>query len=99
MERDQTLLVKILEICIEDFEFWNIDLSTEDISRRLTSDQLSQWSEVFIDGHIELLVDLACINVIGEAPNMRIQRVTNAGYNYLERSKRWVLRNKDLSIH
>jgi len=99
MERDQRLLVKILEVCIQDSEEWRIDASAKDIRSRFSPEQLGQWSAVIVDGHIELLVDMGCVNADGEAPNARIQRVTNAGYNYLDRSKRLSLHGNVLPIH
>ncbi|MDR6579752.1 MULTISPECIES: hypothetical protein [Pseudomonas] len=99
MERDQKLLVKILEVCIQDSEEWRIDASAKDIRGRFSPEQLGQWSAVVVDGHIELLVDMGCVNAEGEAPDIRIQRVTNAGYNYLDRSKRLSLHGNVLPIH
>lgn len=99
MERDQKLLVKILEVCIKDSDDWKLDLSAKDIRSKFSSAECVHWSGVVVDGHIELLVDLGCINVEGEAPDIRIQRVTNAGYNYLDRSRRLSSRSSELPIH
>lgn len=99
MERDQKLLVKILEVCIQDSEQWRIDVSAKDVRRRFAADQLGRWSLMVVNGHIELLVDMGCVNAEGEAPDTRIQRVTNAGYNYLERSKRLSLHSTALPPH
>ncbi|MCD7039681.1 hypothetical protein LRQ11_23440 [Pseudomonas sp. MAFF 311095] len=99
MERDQKLLVKILEVCIKNSDDWKLDLSAKDIRSKFSSAECVHWSGVAVDGHIELLVDLGCMNVEGEAPDIRIQRVTNAGYNYLDRSKRLSLHGNVLPIH
>lgn len=99
MERDQKLLVKILEVCIKNSDDWKLDLSAKDIRSKFSSAECVHWSGVVVDGHIELLVDLGCINVEGEAPDIRIQRVTNAGYNYLDRSKRLSRHSNVLPIH
>lgn len=99
MERDQRLLVKILEVCIQDSEEWRIDASAKEIRGRFSPEQLGQWSAVIVEGHIELLVDMGCVNAEGEAPNVRIQRVTNAGYNYLDRSKRLSRHSNMLPMH
>ena len=99
MERDQRLLVKILEVCIKDSDDWKLNLSAKDIRSKFSSAECVHWSDVVVDGHIELLVDLGCINVEGDAPDIRIQRVTNAGYNYLDRSRRLSSRSSELPIH
>ena len=98
VERDQKLLVKILEVCIMDSEEWRLNVSAKDIRDHFSVEQCEHWSLVVVNGHIELLVDMGCVNVQGEAPDIFIQRVTNSGYNYIDRSKRLNGRYNELLI-
>lgn len=99
MERDQKLLVKILEVCIQGSEDWRVDVSAKEIRDRFLPEQIARWPVVVVEGHIELLVDMGCVNAEGEAPDTRIQRVTNAGYNYLDRIRRLSLHSAVFPIH
>jgi hypothetical protein len=65
MERDQKLLVKILEVCIQGSEEWSLDVSAKDIRARFCAEEIGRWSVVAVGGHIELLVDRAVSTLKG----------------------------------
>lgn len=79
MRIDNRLLYSILDRCISP-EGWAFRLTASDLRAELGDQDDVTWSEVAIEGHIELLVDGGYVEIHPRISGLAISRVTLAGH-------------------
>lgn len=84
MERKPELIASIIHFCVKVDPGWRLRVSADSLHECLLSDDQQEWTIDAIRGHIRLLADAKLIEIRSGDGGHTIERITWAGYDYLD---------------